>query len=302
MNKKTLFLPLIAAVVLTGCGTDDPDKELLNDTFDGYFSYNVKGDTAEDEGYILPVGNIAVSFDDDNKKADITIKGFSYGDPQHFNTTDLVLTGLGYTADNDGVRTLVADNISQGQIEGVSIERLQLVYYPDRNVNDNLYHGLAVRIKLGDTDITLMPARAYGIGATETTNIRSESQFVSSKTSYMTWVDAGARTAKIEVRDAAFAENMPALGTMTFSSSNPISESGIPLKVTLRPGGYTITADSIIPTIASTPYPKYKITELNTESDLFGNESSIEFKCMGVFQVRAEVTGCYTPQAVPTKK
>lgn len=91
-------------------------------------------------------------------------------------------------------------------------------------------------------------------------------------------------TGVLKVNKASFAAAMPQLGTMEFAG----------LAVTIVDGGYILTCDSLVPTIGSTPYPRYTVTNLRMEVDLHG-DSELKFTCMGVFDVTAVYEAAYTP-------
>lgn len=72
---------------------------------------------------------------------------------------------------------------------------------------------------------------------------------------------------------------MPTLGDMTFPG----------IKVLLRPGGFVLEAEELIPMIDNTPQPRRKITNLKAECDLLSTDCKLEFNCMDVFKVYSSV-------------
>lgn len=307
-----LNLMVLCAVAFASCGTDDPDKDHLVDTFDGYFGYAVDATSAStSEGYILPVGKIEVDFVDDDKKATVTITNLSYGSGTAPTTVNQVMTDLPFTANADGVRTVVAENVKGS---GVNVDRIVLVYYPDHNFDEagELYHGLAARLKIGDSDITLLPSNPVGVGTTETTcmqaihlgstSIEAGSKYVATKTLYEVAMNPEKRTASVSVVNAAFAQGMPTLDAMLFAQSAADPTKAIDMQLRLVPGGYSLEAPVIVPSIDGVPYPRYIVTSFSAEAQTDANKMDLQFTCMGVFEVNAVLSGCYTRQLHPVQK
>ncbi len=162
---------------------------------------------------------------------------------------------------------------------------VEILAQPLKKIDEVEMDGVTVSYGVnGSVSVTNVPYRAVFEGATETVNSASGSAYVSTETNYVVDIDPRTMTGVLKVNNAAFAAEMPKLGTMEFAG----------LAVTIVDGGYILTSDELVPSIAGTPYPRYTVTNLRMKVDL-NSGSELEFTCMGVFAVDAVFEAVYTP-------
>ncbi len=307
MTPRHLIIPIVSllGIMAASCGTDDPAKEDYNDTFENYFGYSVGRNPEGEElrSTVLPVGDISVSFNDDSRRASVRVSKLGIGSPASFNYIDLNMTDLGFQTDPHGVRTIAADKVDAG---GRTVEHFTLTYYPDREVNGVLYHGLTMRVMINKlNDITFFPREGVAVGATESIPVSEPGSegYVSTTTSYVMALQPERRTAVIQVDGLSPAPGVEFPDRMLLESSNPSATSGsVPLRLILRCGGYTLSADTIVPTVEGVPEPGLEVTRLEADCDLAKDRLNLSFTLGGEYSFDAALSTCLTPQLHPVIK
>lgn len=95
--------------------------------------------------------------------------------------------------------------------------------------------------------------------------------FPTTESVYTVRLDRQTRTCVIEIEHPRFLATMPAnLGTMVFS--------GVPFTFT-DDNGYEFKIAELIPQIAGTPYPAFKVSAVEGEYDGKSNTFELEFTC-----------------------
>lgn len=281
-RKLSLALALPLAIGFASCGDDNdkPDpKDLVQAEMKGdpfvYVQYNNGTDQVFNSTHDT---DLYVTFNRLTRKADLEFRNINFGD----GTTSFSFTDVNYGLAPDGESFSISQPglTASGGLAGKKLT-LNLLYCGEKKINDEDCTGLSARVTIdGDRDITLIPRELIWAGTTETRNERSGGEaFVSYDTYYEVEIDPATSTATITVHKPKFSADMPTLGDMTFPG----------IKVKLRPGGFVLEAEELIPMIDNTPQPRRKITNLKADCDLFSTECMLEFNCMEVFKVYASV-------------
>lgn len=304
---KSVIIMIAAAISLGACQSENEEPTFngdLTDTFEGFFSYYIGYDEAGKRNIssIYPVEGITVSFDDQNRKAQVKVTRLATGRPGAFNYIDLLMTDLPFDTDAEGVRRINADNVDG---HGMKMENVKIAYYPDKTVNDTIYHGLSVRIRVDkNNDMTMLPRYPVAFGTTVTTT-NSQEPYESTRMIYNIRLNPenSPRTASVTVCNSNFAPNMPVMD-MEFASKNPeaINNQGDKMRLELDPGVFRLSADTIVPTITGRPFPSFMILKFKGECDAAKDEMSISFDCRGLGHVEADLSGCYVRQYSPVTK
>lgn len=288
MKYLNLFLSAaLAAGVLSSCGTDDPAKKLLNVRFDNQFAFVT---TENNDTLVTPLeGDITISFDGDNDKADLRISGLTLAN--NADGVSVSLNDIHCTTDKDGNR------VAEAQLDGsqAGVSAVKLCFFPEPGAEkegEDSHAGLYLSLTMNDgTRATLFPYRCYGYGTTETVNTSAgNSKFISTKTYYIVDLNPEAMAATMTMCKASFAENMPALGDMVLHNSTETPSATSSISLQLSHEGYSFSAPMIVPTIADVPQPRRAITNLNASAQGNQNRLELSFNCMGVFNVNVEAT------------
>lgn len=99
--------------------------------------------------------------------------------------------------------------------------------------------------------------------------------YVNGGSTYVIDLSEDGTVATLTINNAKFAERMPAL-TMQFKG----------IAVGFSGDNYVMSSDELIPEIADTPYPNYKIT--NFTGSFNATDGQLEFECAGTWKVTAE--------------
>lgn len=290
MKIFNFFSILLLTLFAVSCGTDDPAKNTLKvDFYD-----NVAFITAAQDTFFADCPTMHFEFDNDNNLADVRVE-FQNTTFRSFN-----LEKVPYEADQHGVCSAVHTFNDGGQFSSVKI-----AYFPVHDYDGVEVAGYALQLQESDgTKMSFFPRHASCHGATETTNTTSADKFVSTAMYFNIELprpdnnSIGAATVTIE--KAQFMAQMPTVGSMKLYTSN-VDTNEATLTPVFGHEGYTISAPIIIPSIASTPYPQYSITNFALDTKPFDNQSEIQFNCMKVFKVDA-VVGASTTESFKIDK
>ncbi len=182
------------------------------------------------------------------------------------NAKDVVPTGVTINGAAVDVSAYVVDNLRVEVLERRLMDS-QSSYIPVINVS----------MTMGDMEaVTVQRQRVY-FGSTGVVNNEANTNFVSKSPYYAVTLDPSTMLADIDIYQAEFAANMPAMdmnfANVSFSVSNL---------------GYKLTCEELIPTIKDVPYPNYKITGLVGDAT-FASGLDLRFNCMETYSVQAKV-------------
>lgn len=283
------FLPATAlAAVMAACGGNEtPVHDITEAITASSFSY------VTDQmgvGRVFAGPTYRVSFDNDDKTATVKMENVVWADGTQ--AVSYVFTGVEWKFNPDNKARVIdcARLIPDGAMTPV-VTDLEITMYEPQEFGDKVVPGMSVSYTVdGKYDVTNVPYRTMFTGATETVNSTDNSSFETTKTTYAVDIDPQTMKAVLSISGAAFAEGMPALN-MEFSD----------LTVNVKDGGYRLHSDSVLPTIAGTPYPAFQISNFDMNVDLDG-DSRMEFECYvpfgsskGLHKVEAFFEAAYTP-------
>ena len=173
----------------------------------------------------------------------------------------------------DGTREIDADKIINGQYGDKYSDIESLVgKLPASELNPDgaeiFSFALTRNLDYTTYGLTFIPATSVMNGTTVITSGAAGS-FTTTETSYLLSIKADG-TADLTVRNAKFAQGMPAVGDMSFKG----------LDLTCSDDGFVATKESLIPSIAGVPYPTFAISKLRLEADLEGRgDADLTFEC-----------------------
>lgn len=273
MKINALTGALLLAGVLTGlltsCGGDDdqptPDRGEVESTvtFPRGLTYvspqgnSVKGYIAETTGYAATMYQ--------NLTADLTLAGginVKITDVPYKNATDGTIEADGTNVKADGDYT--------------RFKEVEFEYGPvNRSIpalsTDN---GFTIHCSLtasDNTELLFIPSQVVCCGTTEVTSA-STAPFSSTATTYLITLKSATK-ATVTVRNARFAQNMPAVGDMVFDDVDITR---------FDDDGYYLGCASLVPSIMGVPYPSFAITDFSAYIDIDDyddDDSNITFGC-----------------------
>ncbi len=285
MKRYVMPIACIAGLCLCSCGgnsDDNPDKEIYEAVSASSFSY--VSDNATGVGLVFEGPTYRIKYDEDALTAEIKMENIKFSDKM--SATSYVFSNVPFSVDpRTGTKIIDVARLTPDSDNTPVFTDVEILAQPLKKIDEVEMDGVTVSYEVnGSVSVTNVPYRAVFEGATETVNSASGSAYVSTETNYVVDIDTRTMIGVLKVNNAAFAAEMPKLGTMEFAG----------LAVTIVDGGYILTSDELVPSIAGTPYPRYTVTNLRMKVDL-NSGSELEFTCMGVFAVDAVFEAVYTP-------
>lgn len=210
------------------------------------------------DGTMQP-GEYSLDIYESAKKMSLTSYGV-FGGKATFNA-------LPVSTYDDGVMTLRQVDIRS--VESGLYDALDIYCGPETTVGGTPMRQVAVSLKQGDKTINMISKTVVLAGKTSTVSSMGGEPFVSEATTYSIGINPDGKSACITVSNAAFAAGMPSLGEMVFDG----------LKLTVTADGYTCEAETLTPSIAGVPYPRYQISDLQAKVNM-ADMSVLTFKCM----------------------
>lgn len=270
--KKTMLLLLAAIpVALTSCLGDNEvsntmqlnaDMVQIKSSADGTSTLNTASYFFEMELTNSPYINIRIS-DKDISPVAFNLQGLPMA----------VSNSLGYTFHAEAITPVDANGTP---LSGIEITNLYGQYTGNT---------LDMRYTLnGSTNITAFPdGVVYNYNSVTTTAPGSEPyDYDESRASVVYRINADSALVDLALANIKFVDEMPGIQSMVFPS--------ITVTPSITGTFLELKADSIIPEISNTPYPKYKITDFSATmnpsfnpTSYFQNENVTgTFKCMGM--------------------
>lgn len=285
MKRYVMPIACIAGLCLCSCGgnsDENPDKEIYEAVSASSFSY--VSDNATGVGLVFEGPTYRIKYDEDALTAEIKMENIKFSDKM--SATSYVFSNVPFSVDpRTGTKIIDVARLTPDSDNTPVFTDVEILAQPLKKIDEVEMDGVTVSYGVnGSVSVTNVPYRAVFEGATETVNSASGSAYVSTETNYVVDIDPRTMIGVLKVNNAAFAAEMPKLGTMEFAG----------LAVTIVDGGYILTSDELVPSIAGTPYPRYTVTNLRMKVDL-NSGSELEFTCMGVFAVDAVFEAVYTP-------
>lgn len=271
INALTGALLLAGALtgLLTSCGGDDdqptPDRGEVESTvtFPRGLTYvrpqgnSAKAYVAEATGYVATMYQ--------NLTADLTLAG----------DVNVKITDVPYKNTANG--TIEADGTNVKATGAYTrFKEVEFEYGPVNPALPGLStdNGFTIHCSLtaaDDTDINFIPQQVVCCGTTEVT-APSINSFTTSATTYLITIKSAGK-ATVTVRNARFAQNMPAVGDMEFDDVDITR---------FDDDGYYLECASLVPSIMGVPYPSFAITDFSAYiniDDYDDDDSIITFGC-----------------------
>lgn len=283
-DVKSLFLCaalLACGVSVTSCGgEDDPQANLVDAITPSSFSYVVDSDGI---GRVFSGPTYRVTFDDDHKTAVVRMENVRWSDNMSASNYSYSDVAWKFNPDNKA-RVIDAARALPDAAGAPEITDMEITMYEPVEMDGGLQmNGLSVSYTAaGEYEVTNIPYRTIFIGASETVNEADNTSFVTTEMNYVIDINPDKMTAVMKVENASFAESMPVMD-MEFAG----------LKVTPEKGGFSLSAEQLVPTIGGTPYPRFNVTNLEMKVDLQG-QSELVFNCMENYKVTAYFEAVYS--------
>ncbi|MBQ8773657.1 MAG: hypothetical protein IJZ17_04175 [Muribaculaceae bacterium] len=263
------------AVALASCVSSDND-DTMTIRYDVAMlngSINSNGSTFVCSGvmYRLLVDYISAT-------AELEIEGVKFSEKMPMAVT-MSVSGLSVAANTDGALVVTGSNliptVSGKAMPEFTINSLKMVLASENNAY--------VEYSVMGANVVATNIDQYFFG--QTTVSSTGGTFVTDakdKNVYSVKIDPVKMTADIHLLKANFASGMPTFEDMVFPS----------VTVKLVPGGYTLTAESLIPKIANTAYPGFEITDLSAMVSTSGL-MSIQYTCGTLGTVTSTLKSVY---------
>lgn len=278
------LLVAVSVFALSSCsGDDEPGNENRNhiETVTSPEGYSfIAPDDAPLNGFTSPTAKYEIEFFD-NRTADIHIKNISL--LPGTAPADIDITAVPYKKNAQGVYVIDASNITAdgGAVRFRDIDftysAISKEHVSDANASIFTFEAETNT----DVCLTFVPYEIVAGGTTVVTG--GPGRFTSNETTYNIYIDIESGKARLTVRNAKFAQNMPAVGDMVFADLDITYEDE---------GGYHLSSRSLVPTIGGVPYPSFAISNFYADVDLESmGDVDISFQCNAMGQnytVRAD--------------
>lgn len=272
-----MVFALPVAVMLSSCGgSDEPDTPELCFNSPAVLNCVIAGGSQT----TLSSGGYTVVTREGSKTADLHIKGF------HLNSSssprDYVISSLPVVVTGTASEKTYSINASSATSDdgALSVSALNVRYQSGIVDGDKSYDRMTLAFRSGSSSVTMIPQEISATGTTVTTNTASNSAHTSTRMIYRVTLTPGSSKADLYVANADFMAGMPALGEMRFGD----------VDIEFREGGFSFSSPSLVPSIDGVPSPNRPVTNLKGSVDLAG-PFAVEFNCMGVFKVKADLQG-----------
>lgn len=260
--KKLLSL-IVLAFAFISCSTSEDPKYVVNTGFACYHSVSDNADNSN----ALTAGNYDLKIDFTNLIFDMRMNVSLRNDqsPAMFALKDIK---LGFD-ENGGYKFNIPGEIPTEGGEGHKLSDLEgkiFAYYKEVQgfLQENYLFEISYKVD-GRYTVTVIGKDATFYGSTVTTPANGKG-FNSDAIVTLKLTDS--KTATMVVRNAKFAEGMPA---MTMEVKN--------LPVVASEEGYTISASSAIPEIGDKPYEQFALSDIFIKVFNDGTELASGYKC-----------------------
>ncbi len=277
---KLIFFAAMCVMMATSCSDGDDNGLKDNYTEQEYVNcFNYVYNVRSGNGSVISGTSYMFRFRMDGT-ADVYVKNAKFA-PQMPDGINFEFEGLKWSLNSSGYKVIAGVNLTPmmngNPVEGYVVDNLKIELM-DRYLGSIYLPVINMSMMVnGAFEIVTIPMSITYFGKTGVVNEQANTNFTTKNPYYIVKLDPKTMTASIDIRGAKFAENMPAMD-MVFP--------GVEFEVSRT--GYDLNADSLIPEIAGVPYPNYSITGLHGEA-LFETGLNLQFNCMGVFTVQANL-------------
>lgn len=260
--KKLLSLIVLAFAIISCSNSEDP-KYVVNTGFTCYNSVSDESDNTK----ALTAGNYDLKIDFTNLLFDMRMNVSLRNDlsPAMFSIKNIELS----FDENGGYKFKVPGEVfleSGNDRKLTDLEGKIFAYYTEVQgyLQENYIFEISYKVD-GRYKVSVVGKDANFYGTTITTPANGKS-FNSDATVTLKLTDS--KTATMTIRNAKFAEGMPA---MTMEVKN--------LPFVPSEGGYTISTSNAIPEIGDKPYEQFAFTDIDIKVSKNGTELSSAYKC-----------------------
>lgn len=268
MKKLFFLLPLMAMLFITSCNTSDPKNE---QTISETLINKIQSSTSTEISSQLCDYVYNIDFNSMTASAVLPALRLKSGSQ---NSIKLEIRDMKVSASAKTGYTFTIGSNTAVYINGEKNSAYTI----------SSFKGVVFDYEMSSSFVINTPEGNFTVNGYRKNQVYPETKAVitSQMGSPFSWNDANmvvglsleSKGSSITLYQIKFAETMPnAMDNMKFD--------GLVLTPTIS--GYRLTSQSLIPTIAGTPYPNYAITDL--VCDISGTTAYLTFKCMGVFNV-----------------
>jgi hypothetical protein len=267
MKKISLiFFSLIALLSFSSCDTNAGDQKMtqyysncFNDVID------IKGGTEN----IFTGVSYSIEYNYTQATANVTISGLKLSNSSSISS--ITIPDLSWSYDSDGWRTIKSTYAVTSS--GVTFSDIKIAFL-DRYSGTSYVPAVEIHYTVNDQyQVYSVSKQQFMFGTTTSTctDASASEMFFSNADSYYGFdIDTDTKTANVYLYNAQFLSTMPQLSNMQFAN----------LPFTVKSGNITIKQDAdnvLTPSISSTPYPAFPITNFNAY--LSSANGSISFTC-----------------------
>lgn len=231
MRTTARFMLFLLLIVIMGCRSPEPLDNIVRAEASRSFNYvsligqKLSSVICDDVGYYIV-------FDDDKRKANITITNLHFPDMDEAMTLTFTDVDMTYTGNRHEKQRIIRAEVlvsSDPVTEGVAITDVIIVYTHantlDPNGNDGIYARYTVD---GRYTVTAYPYYIFADGTTVVDNLSDRTQLIDYWPTYKIWLSPGNMTAKL------FVYGLNLGGTLVDLSYGP-------LRLTIDDSGYSLT-------------------------------------------------------------
>ncbi len=274
--KTFLAVALLAFAAVSCVSSGDPERKTTQ-TYSSCFNHVLNLGNQSDATFANP--SYVMEFDFDTNLAKIEINNAKFA--EMMPAINMTLEGLKWKYNSAGFRTIEATDVVP-MVNGEAMEQYILTKFNVAILDRYVYGSYEPIVNIsyvvdGAFRVVAVPRSIIYVGSTGVVDTAFGTNFTTTAPVYQVVIDQATMTAEINIDKAKFAEAMPPMD-MKFK--------GIAVKVT--ESGYELAKDSLVPEIASTPYPAYTITNL-TGAASWSTGMDLRFTCASKFAVTVKL-------------
>lgn len=268
--KFLKFLPLLilSAFIFSSCGDDGPTENTQALTIQSSLNYVSVIDRTDNSQTVLVGADYGVLVNLDRSTLQLHVNNFQYSSDERAISFTLPELRMDYTQTGWKLNAPSPIQVEAGS-STVTISDVKVDFNLRADGSQNL---VTIDFVMDDRyEVTTFFTHNQFIGETKSTDISDPANdpFSTNQSRYLVVFDGKTKKAEVQIAYPRFMEGMPAnLGIMRFAD----------IPMTYTEDGFTFSTSSLIPEIASTPYPAFAITNLQG-TVVAGKSLTLTFEC-----------------------
>lgn len=265
---KLLPLLLLPALILPSCGdNDEPRENMVSLTIDSKLNYISSYDLSTSTTEIFPGANYGIIANMDRNAIELSVNDLQFNKGER--AISFTLPEMRMNVIHTGWKLEQKESVSvQAGASTVTVSDIKIDFNLRANGSQNLV--LLSFVLDGRYAINTFFTHNQFIGTTTSTDLSdpADDPFTTQQSQYLVVFDGKTNKVQVQIANPKFLDKMPPLSIMVFDA--------IPMN--FSNDGFTFSASEIIPSIKGTPYPDFKVSNLEGKV-VAGKTLTLKFDC-----------------------